>query len=733
MASSPQPSAAQPTAGQTAVLEGVVERITYASEESGFSVVQIQAPGRAQLATVVGPMPGIQPGESVRLTGRWMLDRKYGEQFRADSFATVKPATLVGIEKYLGSGLVRGVGKVMAERMVQRFGLKTLEVIDAEPERLREVPGIGPQRSARIQHAWAEQREVRQVMVFLQSHGVATGHAVKIWKRYRERAIAAVEENPYRLALEVWGIGFKTADKIAKSLGVEPTSPRRAEAGVLHVLGGLSEEGHVYVPRERLVESARGILEIDPPIIESAIDAMAEQRELVVEPERAGEATAVYLTSLHAAEVGAAALLSALKCASARPLSLDVDKAIAWFEQRSGLSLADEQREAIRQATAAKVLVITGGPGTGKTTLVNGIIQILEKKGRRIALAAPTGRAAKRLTEATGREARTVHRLLEFTPQSMSFARNRDRPLEADVVILDEASMVDVVLGYDLAKALPLHCQLVLVGDVDQLPSVGPGSLLSDIIASGAVPVVRLAHIFRQGTQSLIVENAHRIDRGELPRTSPGADGDFFFIRQEEPEAALSTIKALVAERIPKRFGFDPVADVQVLSPMRRGLLGADNLNAELQALLNPRGEGLARGGRILRAGDKVMQLRNNYDLEVFNGDLGRVRRVDAVEQELEVDFDGRAVVYGGSNLDELALAYACTVHKAQGSEYPCVVIPLHTQHYPMLQRNLVYTAVTRGRRLVVLVGSQRALAMAVKNDQRKARCTQLAERLRGR
>lgn len=731
MDTSHQTPSAPLSSGGEGVLEGVVERITYASEETGFSVIQLQVPGRAQLTTAVGPMPGIQPGESVRLTGRWTLDKKWGEQFRAESFATVKPATLLGIEKYLGSGLVRGVGKVMAERLVQHFGLKTLEVIDAEPERLREVPGIGPHRSARIQSAWAEQREIRSVMVFLQSHGVATGHAVRIWKRYRERAIAAVEENPYRLALEVWGIGFKTADAIAKSLGIEPTSPRRAEAGVVHVLGGLSDEGHVYVPRERLVESAREILQIDASIVEDAIEAMAAQKELVVEPERAGESSAVYLRSLYAAESGAAALLKALNRASARPIALDVDKAIAWFEQRAGMSLAAEQREAIRQAATAKVLVITGGPGTGKTTLINGIIQILEKKGRRIALAAPTGRAAKRLSEATGREARTVHRLLEFTPQSMSFARNRDRPLEADLVILDEASMVDVVLGYDLAKALPLHSQLVLVGDVDQLPSVGPGSLLSDIIASGAVPVVRLAHIFRQASRSLIVENAHRINHGELPHLTAGGQGDFFFIRQEEPEAAMATIKKLLVERIPKRFGFDPIADIQVLSPMHRGLLGAGNLNVELQALLNPGAEGLARGGRALRAGDKVMQLRNNYDLDVFNGDLGRVRRVDAVEQELEVDFDGRSVVYGGSDLDELTLAYACTVHKAQGSEYPAVVIPLHTQHFPMLQRNLVYTAVTRGRRLVVLVGSQRALAMAIKNDQRRARCTQLAERLR--
>ncbi len=714
-----------------AVLEGVLERVTWTSEENGFSVVKLQVPGRTELVTAVGPMMAVQPGESVRLTGRWVLDKKWGEQFRADSFATVKPATLSGIERYLGSGLVRGVGKVMAGRLVQSFGLETLEVIDQAPERLREVSGIGPLRSARIRSAWAEQREIRTVMVFLQSHGVATGHAVKIWKRYRERAIATVEENPYRLALDIWGIGFKTADGIARNLGVEPNSPRRAEAGVLHVLGGLSDEGHVFFPRDRLVESAREVLEIEAPIIEQAIDAMAAEDQLVVESSRAGEPSAVYLRSLHAAESGAATLLRELLRAPVRPIAIDVEKAIAWFEQHQQIALAPEQREAIRQAIVAKVLVITGGPGTGKTTLVNGIIQILEKKGRRIELAAPTGRAAKRLSEATGREARTVHRLLEFTPKSMSFLRNRDRPLEADLVVLDEASMVDTALAFDLVKALPPHAQLVLVGDVDQLPSVGPGNVLSDVIASGAVPVARLAHIFRQAEQSLIIQNAHRINRGEMPREGDAKDADFFFIRQEEPEGVLATLKSLVAERIPKRFGFDPVDDIQVLTPMHRALLGAGNLNAELQALLNPKAESLTRGARTFRQGDKVMQLRNNYDLEVFNGDLGRAQRIDVVEQQIEVVFDGRPVVYDFADLDELALAYACTVHKSQGSEYPCVVIPLHTQHYPMLQRNLLYTAVTRGRRLVVVVGSMRALAIAVKSGQQGARYTQLAERLR--
>lgn len=714
---------------QATSLEGVLERVTFASEENGFCVVRLTVPGRHELVTAVGNLFGAQPGESLRLTGRWVTDRRYGEQFEVERALTVKPATLVGIEKYLASGLVRGVGKVMAARLVQHFGLATLDVIDAQPHRLTEVDGIGAVRSGRLRAAWAEQREIREVMVFLQAHGVSTGFAVKIYRQYRHQAIAVVKENPYRLAIDVFGIGFKTADRIAANLGLAPTSPRRAEAAVLHFLGEASDEGHVFLPRERLVATTAGALEVDAAIVEAAVEALASSAEVILEPLGAPAGAAVFLKSLHVAEAGVGQLLQRLLAAPADPLDADAGGALAGFERQRGLALAPEQRDAIRLALASKVLVVTGGPGTGKTTLVTGVLRAFAQHGQRVLLGAPTGRAAKRLGETTGHEARTLHRLLEFSPKTHRFERDRRRPLEADAVLVDEASMLDTVLAYDLLKALPPRCRLVLVGDVDQLPSVGPGTVLGDVIASGAVPVVRLRHIFRQAQQSLIVTNAHRVNQGRFPELrgagEPGAD--FFFVEAEQPEQVLDLVKRSVAERIPRRFGVDAVDDVQVLTPMHRGLLGAANLNAELQALLNPGGDEVLRGSRRFRAGDKVMQLRNNYDLDVYNGDVGRVVAVDAAAQALRVAFDGREVGYDFADLDELALSYACSIHKSQGSEYPCVVLPLHTQHNVMLQRNLLYTGLTRGRRLVVLVGSRRALAIAVKNAATAARFTRLA------
>lgn len=722
-------------------LEGILERVSFVNEENAWSVVKLVVPGKPELVTAVGNLLGVQPGESLRLTGHWAVDAKYGEQFKVDAYVAVKPATLVGVEKYLGSGLVRGIGKVIAARLVEKFGLATLEVIDQQPARLTEVEGIGPVRQKRIAAAWVEQRHIQDVMVFLQAHGVSTTYAVRVFKTYRERAIAVVKENPYRLALDIWGIGFKTADKIAQNLGISPTSPQRAVAGLLHVLGEASDQGHVFLPREALLEAGASLLEIDPAILERAIDELVAEGRVVVTPlvadaggdaVGAGARVAVYLKSMHTAETGAAELLRGLLVASTRPIAVDVERAIEWFEAKQQLTLAEEQRQAIRQAITAKVLVITGGPGTGKTTLVNGIIRILEKKGRRILLAAPTGRAAKRMTQATGCEAKTLHRLLEFDPKAQGFKRNRDHPLEADLLIVDEASMLDAVLAYSLLKAVPRHGQLVLVGDVDQLPSVGPGSVLQEIMSSGAVEVVRLQHIFRQAEQSDIVVSAHRINQGRLPvLESKAANPDFFFVEKDAPEDVLAMLKQLVRERIPKRFGFDPLDDVQVLTPMHRGLLGAASLNSELQALLNPSGPSLVRGTRLFRVGDKVMQVRNNYELEVFNGDIGRVAAVDETERSLEVVIDGRSVTYDASTLDELVLAYACSIHKAQGSEYPCVVIPLHTQHYVMLQRNLLYTGITRGRRLVVVVGTRRALGIAVRNAKLDARWTMLGELLR--
>jgi exodeoxyribonuclease V alpha subunit len=723
----------------TLTLEGSLERVTYANEEAAWSVVRVVVSGRKEPITAVGNLLGVQPGESLRLTGQWVQDRKYGEQFRVLSFSTVKPATLVGIEKYLGSGLVKGVGPAMARRLVEHFGLETLDIIDSKPERLAEVKGFGEKRRKLLRETWAEQRDIRQVMVFLQSHEVPASFAVKVYKQYGARAVDVVRDNPYRLAIDVYGIGFLTADRIARSLGVPSDSPKRAEAGVLHVLREFSEDGHLYAPRDKLTARTVELLEVTPSLVEAAITRLAAAEYIAVEgasalahPRPEDVCEAVYLKALHVSELGVANLLKALHAWPARPLEVDVERAIAWAEGRQGISLAPEQKEAVRQAMVSKVLVITGGPGTGKTTLVNVILSVLEKKERRILLSAPTGRAAKRLGETTGRGAETVHRLLEYNPRTHSFQRDRNNPLQADVLVLDEVSMVDTVLMLNVLKALPPHCQLLLVGDVDQLPSVGPGSVLQDIIASGHVPVVRLKHIFRQAQASLIITNAHRINQGELPQEPPAdALADFYFIEKEEPEAILAALKTLVKERIPRRFGLHPVDEVQVLVPMNRGLIGTASLNAALQEHLNPSGEELARGSRTFRVGDKVMQVRNNYELGVFNGDIGRVEAIDQEEQALVVRYDGRQVAYAWADLDELVLAYATSVHKSQGSEYPCVVLPLHTQHYTLLQRNLLYTGVTRGRKLVVLVGSRKALGIAVRNGETQKRFTRLASRLR--
>jgi exodeoxyribonuclease V alpha subunit len=720
-------------------IEGALERVTYVNEENGWSVVKVHVPGRSELVTAVGALLGAQPGESLRLSGRWIQDKKYGEQLRVESYLTVQPATLVGMEKYLGSGLVRGVGKVMAARLVKHFEFATLDIIDQDPDRLTEVEGIGPKRKARVIAAWAEQKAVKEVMVFLQSHGVSTTFAVKIYKQYKDRAIAVVRENPYQLAVDIFGIGFKTADKIAADLGISPTSPRRAEAGVLHVLGELSNEGHVYCPRDLLVERATAVLEIEAPIIEAAITSLSALGHVALEPLAPGQP--VYLTSLQISEEGAAARLGTILSIPTSPITIDVDRAISWFEEQQQIALASQQKEAIRRAVTSKVLVVTGGPGVGKTTIVNGIIRILEKKGRRILLCAPTGRAAKRMSETTGEEAKTIHRLLEFNPRGMCFERNLDHPLEADVLVVDEMSMVDIVLFYNLLKAVPPACQLILVGDVDQLPSVGPGNVLRDLIQSGVVDVVTLTEIFRQAEQSLIVVNAHRVNQGQPPLGIKGAadadekvattEPDFFFFERDDPEAVLSTIKELVSRRIPGGFKVNALEDIQVLTPMHRGLLGSLSLNTELQALLNPEGESLVRGSRLYRVGDKVMQIRNNYELEVFNGDIGRVVKIEAEERQVQVRFDDRVVTYDTADLDELVLGYACSIHKSQGSEYPVVILPLHTQHYVMLQRNLLYTGITRGRKLVVIVGSRRAMAIAVKNNRIEARHTRLTERLK--
>jgi exodeoxyribonuclease V alpha subunit len=712
-------------------LEGVLERIVYTNEESAWSVVRLSVAGRREPVTAVGNLLAVRPGESLRLEGRWIRDRKYGEQFQADSYRTMQPATVRGIERYLGSGLIPGIGPVMAKRLVERFGEATLEVIENHPERLRRVEGIGPKRCRQIQRAWVDQREIKEVMLFLQAHGISTHLAIRIYKHYGAEAIELMKQNPYRLATDLYGVGFKTADEVAQNLGLPTNSPERVRAGVLHLLGEAAGDGHLFLPRSRLVEQAASVLEVEPSLVEQGVAGLKESAEVEAETLEEGPDEAVYLKALHTSETGVAGRLRALLAAPLLPLKIDVEKAIAWFEGGRGLTLADAQRDAARQALSRKVLVITGGPGTGKTTLVQAIVRILDKKQRRVLLAAPTGRAAKRLAEATGSEAKTIHRLLEFNPRRRTFERGPQRPLRADFVVVDEVSMLDTVLAYHLLSALRDRCQLLLVGDVDQLPSVGPGKVLADLIDSGAVAVVRLDEVFRQAARSLIVVNAHRINRGQMPVwESAERSGDFFFIERQEPEEILETLKYLVTDRIPTSLGFDPRQEIQVLTPMNRGLLGTIQLNAELRTLLNPSGPVIQRGGQTFRVGDRVMQVRNNYELEVFNGDIGSIRGIDEEAQEVRIGFDDRNVAYSYSDLDELVLAYACSIHKAQGSEYPCVVVPLHGQHFVMLQRNLLYTALTRARRLAVLVGQRQALATAVSRKHTSRRYTLLARRL---
>jgi exodeoxyribonuclease V alpha subunit len=677
---------------------------------------------------VVGVLAGVQPGENLRVSGRWVDDRKYGRQFRVESFLGVQPSTLVGIEKYLGSGLVRGVGPGLARKLVQHFGIDTLRVIDEEMGRLREVPGLGRVRIAAIRDAWRQQRGVRDVMVFLQSHGVGAAFAARIHKKYGARAVAVVKGDPYRLARDVAGIGFRSADRIAMSLGLQRDAPRRLEAGVLFALDQAAEEGHCFVPCARLLETAAALLEVDEGAVPPALERLAAAQQVVVEG--SGADAAVYATPLHAVETAVARRLQRLLAAPPRRRPLDAGAAIRGFEAASGLHLAAAQRRAVQRALEAKVLVVTGGPGTGKTTLVRGILHIQEQHGVRVQLCAPTGRAAKRLSEATGRPARTLHRLLEWSPREHLFQRDAESPLDADAVVVDEVSMLDLMLLHHLLKALPPEAQLLLVGDADQLPSVGAGAVLADLVASGAVETVRLDEIFRQEGRSAIVTNAHRIRDGEPPLLPPaGERADFVFVERHAPEALRATLRTLVVERLPAGLGVDPRADVQVLVPMHRGPLGATALNADLQAALNPGGVPIGTSG--LRVGDKVMQVRNNYELEVYNGDLGRIEAWDEAERVAHVRFDERAVAYEIGDLPELVLAYACTVHKSQGSEYPVVVVVLHRQHHVMLQRNLLYTAVSRARRQVVLLGERRALETALRNDRVQRRHTLLAERLR--
>lgn len=717
-------------------LSGQIERITYTNEENGYTIARVKVYGQRDLITVVGYLMSPAPGEILNLKGEWVTHPKFGEQFKVVEYKTTVPATVFGIKKYLGSGLIKGLGPVIAGRIVKKFGEKTLDIIENDIEKLAMVEGIGKKRIAMIQGAWDEQKEIRDVMMFLQSHGVSSGYATKIFKQYGNRSIAVVTENPYRLAMDIFGIGFVIADSIAEKLGFPKDSPLRAEAGILYVLHQLSDEGHVFYPYESLVKKSRETLGVDRDIVAEALGNLAIDKKIVLEDlnesidEFKENNKSVYLAKFHLCETSIATRLKTLSATSKSIRSVSAENALKWVQGQLDIHLAENQAKAIRCALENKIMVITGGPGTGKTTIINAILKIFSKLKVKTFLAAPTGRAAKRMSETTGHEAKTIHRLLEYSFTKGGFQKNENKPLGCDLLIIDEASMIDTILMHHLIKAVPLFATVILVGDVNQLPSVGAGNVLNDIIASDAIPVVELNEIFRQARESRIIVNAHKINSGILPTFEDDAPGnDFYFIHQEDPEKVLGIILELTKERIPKRFGFDPVNDIQVLTPMHKGVVGAGNLNMELQKSLNPFQQEITRGNRNFRINDKVMQIRNNYDKEVFNGDIGRITRIQQ-DDEIMVMFDGREVPYAFYELDELVLAYAVSIHKSQGSEYPAVVVPVLTQHYILLQRNLIYTAVTRGRDLVVMVGTRKALAMGVNNDKTQKRFTHLRHRL---
>jgi len=722
-------------------LQGQIERVTYQNDENNYSVIKVKVYGRRELVTVIGHIVNPTPGEVIKMKGEWGNHPKFGEQFKIVFCQTTTPATVYGIEKYLGSGLIKGIGPVMAKRIVKKFKEDTLNIIESDISKLVEVEGIGKKRIGMIRKAWQEQKEIRTVMLFLQSHGVSSGYAAKIFKQYGNEAITIVQENPYRLATDIFGIGFLTADRIAEKLGFTRDSDLRANAGILYVLHELTDEGHVYYPYEPLIQKSKEILDIDREIIIKALGKLALDRQIVIEDlnQNIGEFQennkAVYLVGYHIAETNIALRLKNLLHVPQAIRKIDSEKAIQWVQEKLSIALADSQIEAVQAASLNKVMVITGGPGTGKTTIIKAIIRIFSALKSKIMLAAPTGRAAKRMSEATGFEAKTIHRLLEYNMKKRGFEKNEEHPLDCDLLIVDEASMIDTLLMHHLLKAIPVKATFILVGDTNQLPSVGAGNVLKDIIDSKIAPVVELNKIFRQAQSSSIIVNAHQINNGLMPNLkSPlNKPDDFYFIEQEEPEKVLELIISLIKDRIPKRFGFNPVQEIQVLTPMHRGVVGAGNLNIELQKALNPKDDlEVIRGGRCFKVNDKVMQITNNYNKEVFNGDIGRIAAIDPEAQELAVIIDDREVIYDYSELDELVLAYAISVHKSQGSEYPAVILPILTQHYILLQRNLLYTGVTRGKKLVVIVGTKRAMAIAIKNNKTEKRYTLLKYRLMG-
>lgn len=720
------------------VIRGTLERVTYASRDSGYVVYKLSVEGEDDVVAAVGFTQPNMPGEELELVGDWTVHPKFGRQFKFTSCRSLVPSSTEGIKRYLSSGMIRGIGPKTAERIVDAFGAETLDVMDERPDELLSIKGISTKLLASIKEAWAEQREVRGVMLFLESNGVSSGFAHKIFSEYGSDTIQVVRENPYRLADDIFGVGFLTADKIAAAMGMEKGSPQRVQAGVRYAMNELSDEGHVCAPRDELIKRSAELLEISQEAAGQGVAAAIAAGTLISER----TSSMIYAPIYYTAETKSASMLAEL--ASDDPIGrllesvgsmapLERSDIALWARQTMEIDLAAEQLDALALAARSKVMVVTGGPGTGKTTIIRAMIGIWGERGLRVSLAAPTGRAAKRMSEATGREAKTIHRLLEYSGDGMGFGRGPDAPLDCDLLVVDEASMIDAVLFWHLLRAIPSECRLILVGDIHQLPSVGPGNVLGDIIASGVIPTAELKEIFRQAQTSSIIVNAHKVNAGLLPEDVRGQGlRDFYMIEQEDPAKCIDMILQMVGSRIKEAFGLDPMNDVQVLTPMRRGELGTGNLNSVLQSALNP-GDvpAITRGGRKYKVGDRVMQTKNDYDKEIYNGDIGRITMVDAANGLLWIDVDGREIAYQAEELDDLTLAYAVSIHKSQGSEYPCVIIPIHMQHYVLLQRNLLYTAITRGKELVILIGTKRALTIAVKNDDTKKRWTRFAERLK--
>lgn len=713
-------------------LQGYVERITFQNKENGFTVAKLKTPQHLDLLCIVGILPALQVGQTIHAKGKWNINQQHGKQFEIHTYHVEAPSDLLGIQKYLASGLIKGIGPVYAKKIVQAFGLNTLNVIDENPNRLREIPGIGSNRIETISNCWREQRSIREIMIFLQSHDISPAYAHKIFKTYGEKSVKKVQENPYNLSKDIFGIGFKIADTIAKKMGIDQESIQRIDAGIEYVLSQLANDGHACYPAKEFSSIAQTILDVSPSLIHPRLESL-ELHDRIVNASviyEGEETTFIWLKPLYACERGIGREVQRLILAPASIHKINTGKALIWVQKQLKIQLAPLQEKAVSQALKKKLLIITGGPGTGKSTITKAILTLTEFLSKQILLAAPTGRAAKRMSEITGREAKTIHSLLEYDFKTHGFKRNRENPLKCELIIVDEASMIDTYLMYNLLKALPNETRVVFVGDINQLPSVGPGNVLKDMIQSMRISTIHLKEIFRQEKGSLITANAHKINSGIFPDICNRHSDDFFFVKKEEKEEVLDTIIHLVCSRLPKKYGFNPFEDIQLLAPMKRGLIGTENLNDTLQKLLNPKDLGINRLGIRFSCGDKVMQIRNNYRKEVYNGDIGRIIDIDTIEQKILVRIENREIPYNFRELDELRLAYAISVHKFQGSECPCIVMPVHTSHFKLLHRNLLYTGVTRGKKLVVLVGSKKALAIAIQNDDVKKRYTTLQQSL---